>query len=188
MILLLWELHLFYLWECVLVETKKCNAVKHAYIAAHDALIIQMYFIRTSIVVIVIFVWIWLLLIVYVHKSCSQFQPMWFLRHTLDRIECNANFTSFIDTPTVLSKVTHLKYDSRVFHFWQRYILATKLTISGPPLLTWNNFDLNMDKLLHPFYRITYPFPNFSGAVFKVWICNIISHFTGHVVTYHCGD
>ena len=38
--------------------------------------------------------------------------------------------------------------------------------------------------------KITFPFPNFSGAAVEVWEwkSNFILHFTGHVVTYHHGD
>ena len=34
--------------------------------------------------------------------------------------------------------------------------------------------------------KITYQFPNLSGATVEVWqwISNFISHFTGHVITY----
>ena len=35
-------------------------------------------------------------------------------------------------------------------------------------------------------YKITYPFPNFNGAAFKVleWVNNFIPPFTGHVITF----
>ena len=38
--------------------------------------------------------------------------------------------------------------------------------------------------------EITYPFPNFNSCTIEVWewICNFISHFTGHVITYPCWD
>ena len=37
--------------------------------------------------------------------------------------------------------------------------------------------------------EITYPFPNFNGAVVEVWeiIRNFISHFAGYVIAIHAG-
>ena len=37
--------------------------------------------------------------------------------------------------------------------------------------------------------KITCPFPNFNGTTVEVWewVSNFISHFTGHVITYHSG-
>ena len=36
--------------------------------------------------------------------------------------------------------------------------------------------------------EITYPFPNFNGTTIEVWewIHNLISHFTGYMITYPC--
>ena len=45
------------------------------------------------------------------------------------------------------------------------------------------------DYTYHKFWdEITYPFPNFNGAVVEVleWIVDFIPHFTGYVITYPC--
>ena len=38
--------------------------------------------------------------------------------------------------------------------------------------------------------EITYPYPNFNGCTVEVWEwkSNLISHFTGLVITYPCWD
>ena len=38
--------------------------------------------------------------------------------------------------------------------------------------------------------EITHPFPSLNGATVEVWkwISNFTPHFTGHVITYPCGD
>ena len=38
--------------------------------------------------------------------------------------------------------------------------------------------------------EITYPFPNFNGAVIEVcsWLSNFIPHFTVHVINHQCWD
>ena len=55
-------------------------------------------------------------------------------------------------------------------------------------VLTWINFNPNMDKL-HPLWHVelnylTIPFPYFNSAAVKVckWISNFISHFTGYLM------
>ena len=63
----------------------------------------------------------------------------------------------------------------------------------GPLLLTWFNFNHNMDKILHPLKawgEITYPFLNFNGCTVEVyeWISNFIPYFIMDVITYPCRD
>ena len=59
----------------------------------------------------------------------------------------------------------------------------------GGALLTYINFNLSMDKWLHPLWCVGYyylPFPNLNGKTVEVWewISNFFPHFTGQVVTY----
>ena len=62
-------------------------------------------------------------------------------------------------------------------------------TITGLFSLRFNNFNPNMGKQLHyqVWDKITYPFLNFN-AIVEVWELgnNLISHFTGYVITYPC--
>ena len=53
----------------------------------------------------------------------------------------------------------------------------------GPLLLTWFNFNPNMDE-------ITYPFPNVNGGAVDVWEwrSNFIPHFIMDVITYSLWD
>ena len=63
----------------------------------------------------------------------------------------------------------------------------------------WRPFCLGLNVLItewlyasnYIYYRmgeITCPFPNFNCAAVEVWewLCNVISNFTGHVITYPC--
>ena len=63
----------------------------------------------------------------------------------------------------------------------------------GPLLLTWFNINPNMDKNYIHFKvwdGVIYLFPNFNSATVEVWkwINNIMSHFTGLVITYQSWD
>ena len=62
----------------------------------------------------------------------------------------------------------------------------------GPLLLKWFNLNPSISNFIHHkvWDEITNPFPNFNSATVEVWewISNLISHFTGHVITYPCWD
>ena len=62
---------------------------------------------------------------------------------------------------------------------------------SGPPLLHCIYFNPSLDKQFLPYRvrdEITHPFPIFNGGTVDVWdwICNLIPHFTEHVITNPC--
>ena len=64
-------------------------------------------------------------------------------------------------------------------------------TVPVTPLLTWFNFNPRMDKDHTPgkvWDKITYPFPNFNGAIFEVWewTNNFMPHLMMDIIMYPC--
>ena len=59
-----------------------------------------------------------------------------------------------------------------------------------PHLLTWINFNHSMGKYLHPLQSAGWNFLSLPNAAVEVWewISDLITHFTGHVITYPCTD
>ena len=57
------------------------------------------------------------------------------------------------------------------------FFLPVDLSVQGPLLLTWINFDPRIPSKVWD--EITYPFPNFNGAMVEVWEC--ISNFIAHL-------
>ena len=78
------------------------------------------------------------------------------------------------------------------FYYWICLTVSQSIVnILGCLLLTWLNFNPNMDKYYihyNMWYQITYPLPNFNGVTVEVWewISNFIPNLAMHVVTYPC--
>ena len=77
-----------------------------------------------------------------------------------------------------------------VFIRWRHHGIRVKS--AGVLLLSWINFNANMDDYIHykVWDEITYPFPNFNGCAVEVWerISNFIPHFTDRMITYPAPD
>ena len=74
------------------------------------------------------------------------------------------------------------------WHYTKR--IGSVLYYLGPLLLALFSARISKYTLYKVWDEITYLFPNFNGCTFDVWelASNFIPRFTGHVITYPCGD